>query len=187
VFIASRKTSTSSTSTFYSNFLGSFGGQVKTQYQTKVWGSVTWRPKRDKLLEVQALTDFNSAVKQVLDLEAPDPDTVWEAIPFSWLVDYFINIGEVLKAVESSDLVIPTDICIMRERHITTDAIWNVSNSVKGAEPVRVFSCKDGRVETIVKNRTTPVVSGIADLLHFGFLSQSQAYTLFALLASLRR
>lgn len=186
VFISARSTSTEGRTDMMSNGYGSWGGPVKANFHTKVWGSVHWRPKRDKLLEVQALTDFNSAVQHVLDLDSPDPSTVWEAIPFSWLVDYFVNIGDSLKAVESTDLVIPSDLCIMRERSIVYTSEWDMKSSY--GEPVRDYSgSKGGKVEITMKNRSLPNVGDISDLLHFGFMSKSQAYALFGLLASLRR
>jgi hypothetical protein len=188
VFVSEKTTREDGNSTFFSSFLGSWGGPVHTEYRSKIWGSVHWHPQRDKLLEVQALTDFNNAVKHVLDLDEPDPSTVWEAIPFSWLVDYFINIGDSLKAVENTDLVIPSDLCIMRERFVTTTAKWNLTNSLSGDEPIRDYSGhRDGRVDIVYKLRELPLVSGVSDLLHFGFMTKKQAATLLALLASLRR
>lgn len=188
VFVSEKTTREDGSSTFFSSFLGSWGGPVHTEYRSKIWGSVHWHPQRDKLLEVQALTDFNNAVKHVLDLDEPDPSTVWEAIPFSWLVDYFINIGDSLKAVENTDLVIPSDLCIMRERFVTTTAKWNLTNSLPGDEPIRDYSGhRDGRVDIVYKLRELPLVSGVSDLLHFGFMTKKQAATLLALLASLRR
>lgn len=186
VFLSRRSTSQSWRTDMISNSYGSWGGPVKANYRTKVWGSVHWRPKRDKLLEVQALTDFNSAVQHVLDLDSPDPSTVWEAIPFSWLIDYFINLGDVLKAVENTDLVVPSDLCIMRERRIEYTSEWDMKSSF--GEPIRDYSgSKGGRVSILMKNRDLPNISDISDLLHFGFMSKSQALALFGLLASLRR
>lgn len=187
--LVSKKTSSNDyNSTFFSSFLGSWGGKVHSQYQSRIWGSVHWHPARDKLLEVQALTDFNSAVAHVLDVDFPDPSTVWEAIPFSWLIDYFVNIGDALKAVENSDLVIPSDLCIMRERKVTTTATWQLTNSNTGDEPIRNYDgSSDGRVDVVYKLRELPSVGNVSDLLHFGFMTKAQALTVLALLASLRR
>lgn len=187
VFISSRSTGYSQPySTHVSNDFGAWGGPVDYVWKSKVWGSVTWRPQRNKLLEVEQLTSFNSAVQHVLDLDSPDPSTVWEAIPFSWLVDYFVNVGDQLKAVENTDLVIPSDVCIMRERSVTTIADWKVTPSDDGW-PNRSFSTKPGKVEILMKNRECPEVGGVSDLLHFGFMNQKQSINLIALLASLKR
>ncbi len=149
-----------------------------TLYQTKVWGSVRWRPKRKELLAVEKLQLYNEAVRQVLDIEQLDGATIWESIPFSWLVDYFTTIGNTLKAIEGSDLVEPYDICIMRQRTIT-------STYTPTSSPVGVTATKGVGIRRYKLRKTFS--SSTSELLGFGFLlSGGQALTILALLAVLR-
>jgi hypothetical protein len=47
------------------------------------------------------------------------PSTFWEAVPWSWLIDYFVNVGDVLAATRNAVGAYPTNGCIMR-RQVTT-------------------------------------------------------------------
>lgn len=148
-------------------------------YTSKVWGSVRWRPKRKDIIPVDKLAQFNLAVRQVFDLEAPDPATIWEAIPFSWLIDYFTTVGNMLKAIENSDLVEPYDICIMRTREITC-------SYTPTSIPAGLSATKGVGIRRL-KSRTLHSWS-VSELLGFTFLvNKDQATTILALLASNRR
>lgn len=102
-----------------------YGKSVKAKRSSTrhliVWGSVRWAPVDDGLFEgLDKLSQFNLAVLTIFDLEVlegklPDWDTVWNSIPFSWLVDYFTNFGEYLSSKNGRGLVYPYDICIMRK------------------------------------------------------------------------
>lgn len=151
----------------------------RTSYhQTKVWGSVRWRPKRKELIPIIKLQAFNEAVRQVLDIEALDGATIWEAIPFSWLIDYFATVGNTLKAIEGSDLVEPYDICIMRTRvTTTTHTPTQFPPNFKVTKGVEIRRLKLRNVYG----------SSTSEMLGFSFLlSGSQATTILALLAVLR-
>lgn len=129
-------------------------------------------------------------MKYALDLGTPDASTIWELIPFSWLVDYFVNIGDTLTALEQSDVVEPYDICIMRTRTVDTSlqmesAWWH--NSVYQGSYYAVGS-SEGRISITHKLRKVkPTPTGYLSLLRFGFLSEAQALNLTALLLTLTR
>lgn len=180
VFLASgSRESSSYNRTLYSALAVVVKGNVHTTYKSVVWGSVRWRPKRKDLVPVDKLAMFNFAVKQVLDLRGPNPGTIWEMIPFSWLVDYFVNVGDILKAISYTDLVEPYDICIMRKREIRTSRIPNVFPSwatVTNGLGVRTY-----------KMREVSTPGAYYDLLSFSFLTKRQAETILELLLSRRR
>lgn len=89
-------------------------GTVHVRASRKVWGSVTWKVNKGVRFPTEPIEQFNLAVKALFDLEAVDAETVWGLIPWSWLVDYFVDIGGLLKATNHSVEVSPHDICIMR-------------------------------------------------------------------------
>lgn len=94
-------------------------GQYRTVTRTHVWGSVSWVPTTDWIIPLDGLTAFNLACRQVLDSEELDPATVWQMIPFSWLVDYFVKVNDSFIASEHPPEIQPRDVCIMR--HYVTD------------------------------------------------------------------
>ena len=184
---------TPSNSTTYSSAAGSCVSRVTPFYRTSVWGSTRWKPVRGKEIEVSQLASFNEALKIVLDLKTPDASTAWEAIPFSWLVDYFLNVGNVLQAIENSDLVEPYDICVMRRRQITYHYApvrgIGLNNSVHNAGiPGNWVEGTATEGETVHDFKVRTIHSSSRkDLLSFGFMTKNQATNLIALLFSLAR
>lgn len=183
---SSGETTPEYTQSIYSSGMGEWSGKVVTSYKTKVWGSVRWVPNRANPIDFSQLSDFNEAMKVVLDLRVPDASTIWEAIPFSWLVDYFANIGDTLQAIEDTDKVLPTDVCIMREHVVTTRTI-GIPKNVEDYPWRRDNSISDGLVTHRVLHRNVVSPDSLGDLLSFGFMTKRQATNLFALLLSLNR
>jgi hypothetical protein len=186
VFICQGSHVDSSTGTIYSAPSISRTADMTTTYTSKVWGSVRWVPNRASPIDLTKLATFNEACKIVLDLQRPDPSTIWEAIPFSWLVDYFLNVGNALKAVERSDLVLPTDICIMKHRIAKTVYKGNPYVNVPGPQQYSEHF-DNGFTVYDRKYRETQNPNSAKDLLSFGFMTKGQATNLMALLFSLNR
>jgi len=188
VHLWNQKVSTVTTAWLYSSYQGAWADTVDTTYESRVWGSVRWVPNRTSPIDLAKLTAFNEAMRIVLDLRIPDASTIWEAIPFSWLVDYFLNVGDSLQAIEDTDKVLPRDICIMRER-VTTQRNRGFSDSNEGSGQLRVvrLSMTTGEVRRITKIRGVYNPTHAGDLLSFGFMSRKQSHNLIALLMSLVR
>lgn len=84
-------------------------GRGDTQHNTKVevWGSVRWRatypaPEDDRIRQLQA-------AQLALGLGLT-PKQLWDAVPWSWFVDWFTNIGDYLAATQNSYGLYPTDV-----------------------------------------------------------------------------
>lgn len=88
---------------------------IRHSAHVEVFGSVRWIPTRDFREDLRQLDVINLAFRKVFDLEKPDPATVWELLPFSWLADYFTSIGSYLRANNGAVYVQPTDICLVRK------------------------------------------------------------------------
>lgn len=170
----------------HSDAQGAWNGVVKSKYSTKVWGSVRWVPNRTSPVDLSKLATFNEAIKLVLDLRQPDASTIWEMIPFSWLADYFLNVGDTLQAIEDTDKVLPHDICIMRERTVNTGTV-GIVDAPGGYPWDRHESISDGEVIYEMKLRKVVTISDAGDLLSFGIMTRGQATNLLALLMSLVR
>jgi hypothetical protein len=162
----------------------------QAQYTSRVWGSVRWRPKGyynpipAEAIPVGPLESFNAAVRSVFDLGPIDHHTVWNLIPFSWLVDYFTSVSDAMLAVQDSDVVEPYDICIMRHR----TSHKNIQGYQYNPGPHDHFNVSGGSCQKIYKLRTVrDSAPEYEDLLRFGWFTTNQAETILALLSSLRR
>lgn len=149
-------------------------------FHERVWGTVRWRPVFGSDLNetIDKITDLNLAARVVLDLDRlPDPSTVWEMVPFSWMIDYFTNFGEILQAFENNAQVEPYDICVMRER--TTTSTYVPISIASGLKSTSGVSVRRSKTRTVWN--TYP---SAASLLHFGLMTSNQAFTLAALVAA---
>lgn len=89
----------------------------------QVTGSCRWRWKDGIKISLSKLEAFNTAVQTVFDLGELDASTIWNSIPWTWLCDYFIDIGSYLTAHEGEDFVEPFDICINRHYYSKNDIV----------------------------------------------------------------
>lgn len=144
----------------------------------EVWGSVRWYPTNYQLIPTDPADAWLLAVRQVFDLEMIDSETAWNLIPWSWLVDYFTNIGDIFAANEGRWLVTPRDICIMR---LTTSVyegkrlrLNNNTDKIVGG---------DYRVTRTTKYRNSTSTSDVTAQAHGSFLTFSQYKVLLALAA----
>lgn len=108
------------------NFVGGIGviqstygvtmhGQYIGSRNCQTHGTVRWRYKPGFDTGLYKLEGFNQAVSKVFDLGALDSKTVWNMVPFSWLVDYFVDLNTWLGANDGSIFLEPYDICIVRK------------------------------------------------------------------------
>lgn len=126
---------TSAYTTFHSAYGAPIRGDLRIDTTMETWGSVTWGLNGDKTLPLDELSRFNRAVSVIFDLEDIDAATMWELLPFSWLVDYFLNVGDLLHSQTMRYEVQPYDVCIMR--HYTARArviptVYNKNISISG-------------------------------------------------------
>lgn len=85
------------------------------------WAVCQWEPNLPPgiLSDDTALTNY--ARKSVLALHKQQIlSNVWEALPWSWLFDYFTNIGNMLEATDNSVAMLSSDmICVMTHTRTT--------------------------------------------------------------------
>nr|URG16511.1 MAG: maturation protein [Leviviridae sp.] len=106
---------------------GTIKGQERTVSTMKMWGSVQWKmydrrwlPKSygDKLALARRLT-YGITTHAALA-------TAWELLPWSWLIDWFVDVGGTIAASDNTIPLFPRKICVMRR----TEAIrqWRVTS-----------------------------------------------------------
>lgn len=97
----------------------SIGASVptKTEYTVRSWGTIRWKPTSGM---PKWLPTDGQLRRQLTGLSA---DAIllnlWEALPWSWLVDWFVPIGQTIQGANRT-VATPTDGCIMTERRTTT-------------------------------------------------------------------
>lgn len=136
-------------------------------------GSVRWRWKDGVTISLTKLEAFNEAVKAVFDLGPIDASTIWNAIPWTWLFDYFYDVSSWLQANENANWVEPYDICIMR-RFRSRDE-WTKLN------------CSDGEglpgyISWRVNSRDANLQPGRLPAARYELLTQKQYLTILALI-----
>lgn len=147
----------------------------------EIYGSVRWYPKLGKLPPTDPIVLTRRCLKVLLDVDQNTMGwaSAWEAIPFSWLVDYFTNIGNILNADRGRQLVYPAYISVSKKTYWTrkcTAKSWNTN--CRGGS----FELKRERLERKVYpegwSATTVAVNSI--------LSQNQFMNVLALIAILQ-
>lgn len=86
----------------------------------RVWCSIWWTP-RSRLRMRGSDAAKASAFKQALGLNARNiPLTVWKALPWTWLTDWFVNVSDTIQAIDNQIDYQPNNGCIMVHRKWTT-------------------------------------------------------------------
>jgi hypothetical protein len=144
----------------------------------KTWGSIRWKLHDHVVLPTDSLERFNLAVQTIFDLGELDGPTAWGVIPWSWLIDYFVNLGDVLQSNHMMAFLEPYDLCIMRDyRHKTKHTITEIPASSKATGY--------GYYERRIRCRDLPLIPIGWEAFKFELITESQTKVLLALLLSL--
>lgn len=153
-----RSTSVTSNIFLQSSYGVTIKGDLRHTRSMKTWGTLTWGVNDDQLLPVDDLERFNLAWRTLFDLQEIDPETMWNLIPFSWLVDYFLNVGAVLQSQHMRYQIQPRDICIMRHfTHVATTAVTQKPASISIGNEGRYL--REIKSRDVVNAPTMPTIS----------------------------
>jgi hypothetical protein len=103
-----------------------FIGKCKQTRSTLITGHVKWKPLGFGPVTDKAMLEL--ARRSVLGLTL-DFATFWELIPWSWLVDWFSNVGDFLIANRNLVPAVPYDTCIMRNTKVTGLTDWSTKTN----------------------------------------------------------
>jgi len=102
-------------------------------HTTKVWGTGRWRVQDHAGLEylrgaVQGSRGNLAYAIRALGL--PSSSGIWNSIPWSWLIDYFWNIGDILETHGKEFPVHLKDVSIMvyQKAEEQSQVLWNLNN-----------------------------------------------------------
>jgi len=142
-------------------------GITRSKVKHSVRGSIRWglAPGAWRFFEELEAEGsiWTLAMEKLVGFEAPSPQDIWNIIPFSWLIDYFLKIDDWLASMYDRNLFIP------EEASITSLTEWE--GSIEPTGPVTGFispiSGKRRRIHRVIIDPTLsrpPVISGL-DLL----------------------
>lgn len=147
----------------------------------KVHGSIRWVPSRDFAEDLKKLGVVNLAFRKLFDLDKIDSLTTWQMIPFSWLADFFVDIGGYLSATNGQMVLTPYDICIMRVYESIATYTPTVPVSSNG-----IRNLGNGRGYVRIYDRTYYPTPPSFPTIRRGLLSWSQWKIVLALFAKFR-
>ena len=111
----------------------------------EVWGFVVWTPDNPKLMK----SDLRAAARKAVLGLTIDFSTAWNAIPWSWLVDWCGNVGDILTANRNTIGATHGSIQLMTQ---------TTTNAIARKNPSGVSFQNGGWVETSKKRRTVSYV-----------------------------
>jgi hypothetical protein len=139
--------------------------KFKWRTRRRMWVSVNWKPIND-ISSVSDTESLDLARSLVLGLDIK-PATLWEAMPWSWLIDWFSSTGDWLDSHRNRIPVTANDICVM-ESSRTYAKYMGIDSNPYGA--TFTPNSKNGRFV----HKRTPIHSHPLPSFHLPFLDGRQ-------------
>jgi hypothetical protein len=114
------------------------------------WATVRWLPT--SLPPVDESGERALARKLVFDLQL-SKSNLWQAMPWSWLIDWFVNIGDFIEANKNTIPVSHSPVCIMEQK--VTKVSWVQCNAQDFG-----FGKDAGTGSAIRQSKTRAVIPG---------------------------
>lgn len=128
-----------------SSISGVIRGSVTKRATTRSWATVRWTPRSGQRTGREP--SHNEALRSALGINpGMIPITIWKALPWSWMVDWFADISNVMQATYNMIYYNPAAINFMEER--TTEVFTSGGIASNGT------SCSSGYEKVVRKLRT---------------------------------
>lgn len=137
---------------------------------TEIWGSVRWTnpwPHGPRLSSKQLYRQARDIVFGI----SVSPKQIWDAVPWTWLVDWFANFGEFLDSTNNLLSLAPSVPLVMT--HQTTKECWtraDTSSWCQGGGGTRLYETKTRITAGAGLTATIPLL-GIRELSVLGSLA----------------
>lgn len=165
---------------------GLYSSRFGVQYpegerRSESWGVATWKPSGNSpyaslppsIPEIRGMLLGLKTFQQVSNL--------WDALPWTWLIDYFSSVGDVLEANQGRHLVTPSGGCIMTTTIETHTMKSKTVNSIGYPADRRTVSFLGGQK---VGHRYTRRIASASVQAYMPTLSNGQLSILGSLLVS---
>ncbi|UJQ84999.1 MAG: putative maturation protein [Alehxovirus allofundihabitans] len=123
------------------------------------WGTVRWKPTAvpNIPLDSKEMLDVCKAIVLGANLR---PEYLWNAIPWSWLIDYAANVGEYLTAHNNTVPAVATKVNVMTQT--TTTSVWTRTDSnqwVRGGTGLTLYRTKKRAQPTPTLSASLPFLN----------------------------
>lgn len=138
--------------------------------ETNIWGSVRWTnpwPHGPRLSSRQLYRQARDIVFGI----SVSPKQIWDAVPWTWLVDWFANFGEFLDSTNNLLSLAPSVPLVMT--HQATKECWSRSDTqswVSGGGGTRLYETKTRLTAGAGLTATIPIL-GLRELSVLGSLA----------------
>lgn len=110
-------TTSATKSQLLTSFFGVGTADVVTTTQHKVWATCRWKPRPGQQFGREP--SYTEAFASTLGFSGGQiPITVWKALPWTWMIDWFADISNILQASYNMIYYTPTQACIMEYRSV---------------------------------------------------------------------
>ena len=150
-----------STIGFYESNLGiTLSAKTSKFTRVDVWGTVRWTPTSTPSTRYSSTQLQRMARNLVFGLNV-NSEAVWNAIPWSWLIDWFGNVGTYFKALNNQVPCTPSVPCIMK--HTVTHTVYtrtDIYTSIGGGNGTTTFETKTRSLSGAGLSASIPFLSG---------------------------
>jgi hypothetical protein len=128
-------------------------GTSQLFYVRKAWGSAQWKLLPDSVLPEIGAAELNQlAWRSTFGITSHEAlATAWELTPWSWLADWFGNVGDVIAATNNSLGCTWGHVCYMRTLNARRVVTFNTSQS--DADQIAALKGQDYYALTVRKER----------------------------------
>lgn len=128
-------------------------GTSQLFYRRKAWGSAQWKLQPDSVLPQVGSAQLNQlAWKLTFGITSHEAlATAWELTPWSWLTDWFANVGNVIAATNNSVGCTWGHVCYMRTLEAIRVVKYNTSQS--DADQLAALKGQEYYARTVRKER----------------------------------
>lgn len=142
-----------------------------TKTEVKRWATVRWFADHGLNVHLNSTPSLTLARNLVLGRQALSAEQIWDAIPWSWLIDYFSTVGDFLGAYSNAVPVYHGAVNIMTTTETTEEWIRTDGNTnVTGGDGTKTFVTKARAQGVAVLTATIPFL-GAGQLSTLGALA----------------
>lgn len=157
-------TTSKTESQLLTSFFGVVTADVVVTTQHKVWATCRWKLRSGQQFGREP--SYKEAFKSALGFSAGQiPITVWKALPWSWMIDWFTDTSNILQASYNMIYYTPTQACIMEYRSVRET--WPEASLNSSTMSGRVTA--GGRFYES-KNRSVQLIPSVKPVLRVPFL-----------------
>lgn len=145
----------------FQSFTAWVDGTLTKKTRAVVWATCRWNPASPDIPSATDLVDLARRVVHGWDFSSSGlASVIWEATPWSWFSDYFLNVGDYLNATRNAVGATAGSGCVMY--HVTTTETGKIQSTSPGfgaIGPKYVYETKSRVLATAGLTASLPFLS----------------------------